>query len=102
MFPLRGLAPVEGSEATHLRRHANLRNRTLLSAAVGGAAAYLLDPELGEGRRQRVLDLWEKNGAARREVGRAASRAARTAGPMVEQLGQKNVGLSLTGKEVGV
>jgi hypothetical protein len=39
--------------------------RLAMGAALGGFAVYLLDPELGEGRRERLLSHWRGTGAAR-------------------------------------
>lgn len=58
-----------------------MRNRTLVSTGLGGAAMYFFDHELGEARRQRLLDLWRENRGSRRAVGRGAGQAAQTAAP---------------------
>ncbi|MDQ6793266.1 MAG: YtxH domain-containing protein [Chloroflexota bacterium] len=79
-----------------------MRNRTLLTAAVAAAATYLLDPQLGEDRRQRALDFWHDNRGARGDVGRAASQVGRTARPLMKRVSHMHVEPALGGKEVGV
>ena len=60
----------------------------LLGFAAGGAAAYLLDPEHGAERRQRVRSWWLRNEGSVKDAGRTTVETIRRAQPMAEQAAQ--------------
>src|SRR6202171_5559740 len=47
--------------------------RIAFGAALGGLAAYLYDPELGESRRSRLSSFWQENRNGGLQAGRSAS-----------------------------
>jgi hypothetical protein len=57
-----------------------------LGAALGGLAAYLYDPELGEIRRGRLSSLWDENRNAVLRAGRDASETVESARPVARRL----------------
>jgi len=60
--------------------------RLTMGAALGGLAVYLLDPELGEERRERLVSLWRENRNSVVQAGRAASQAAESARPLARRM----------------
>jgi gas vesicle protein len=62
--------------------------RFAIGAALGGLAVYLYDPELGEERRERLFSLWRENRESAMRVGRSASQAAESAGPLARRMTQ--------------
>lgn len=61
-------------------------NRLAMGALLGGVVVYLYDPELGEQRRQRLFSLWRENRESAVHVGRSASQAAESAGPLARRM----------------
>ena len=60
--------------------------RIAVSAALGGLAAYLFDPKLGEERRERLYALWQDNRDTAVQAGQTASRAFESARPVAERV----------------
>jgi hypothetical protein len=60
--------------------------RIAVSAALGGLAAYLFDPKLGEERRERFYSLWRDNRDTAVQAGQKASRAFESARPVAERV----------------
>jgi gas vesicle protein len=61
-------------------------NRFMIGVALGGAAAYFLDPQQGVGRRRRVHSLWRANRGTALEVGGGVTKAAESMRPLVRRL----------------
>ena len=59
--------------------------RFLYGALIGGAAMYLLDPESGAERRQRLAGWWRRNRGPMMEVGQATSQRIDDLKPAAEQ-----------------
>ena len=51
-------------------------DRITIGAALGGAAAYFLDPQSGEDRRRRVQSFWRENRDTAFEVGGGVSQGS--------------------------
>lgn len=60
--------------------------RLALGAALGGLAAYLYDPELGENRRGRLSMLWRENRDGAAQAGRYASESFESARPVARRI----------------
>lgn len=61
-------------------------SRFKIGVALGSAAVYFFDPQLGEDRRRRVHSLWRENRGTAREVGGGVSRAAESMRPLVRRM----------------
>jgi gas vesicle protein len=61
-------------------------NRLTAGVVLGGLAVYLLDPELGEERRERLFSLWRENRGSAVQAGRAVSQAAESARPLARRM----------------
>jgi hypothetical protein len=60
--------------------------RLAVAAALGGLAAYLFDPKLGEDRRDRLYSLWQDNRDTAVQAGQTASRALESARPVARRV----------------
>ena len=60
--------------------------RLAVGATLGGLAAYLFDPKLGEDRRDRLYSLWQDNRDTAVQGGQTASRAFESARPVAERV----------------
>jgi len=60
--------------------------RLAVGATLGGLAAYLFDPKVGEVRRDRLYSLWQDNRDTAVQAGQTASRAFESARPVAERV----------------
>ena len=60
--------------------------RLTVGMALGGLAVYLLDPQLGEERRDRLLSVWRVNRETASHAGRAAFEAVENARPLARRM----------------
>jgi len=60
--------------------------RIAFGAALGGLAAYLYDPELGESRRSRLSSFWQENRNGVLQAGRSASETIDSARPVARRI----------------